>query len=579
MRYDDDNNQKESKQRVQTFHVPPIKKGTEEERRALNELAVLQKKNLSDYKEWAKNEISYDDIITDDVNAGTKLKKMNDAYAISLYTNCLSGLSQGLSLSTLITTVSEFKMLKKINPTFEQDLSRAMLNLRDSWELTAADGKPSEAKVKLDLNISSKAGEMMDNQISQNLEDGSIDEMTMSPRQLAVLKMNFMEQAYVDMRRLDVNSIDYNYDLQTINDNYETACLHLQQIAKNGGFDMTVVAAEERHLVGLKIADNPDYALMFNETSGVYGVEAESNGRLWSDVFKTADGENYTMAYNADDVQNTKAVVQGSFTIRQPINKTARRQQDFDMKCERYAEQLAAMAVYVNSKDCEWPDSVKRTILSEEKQKLNSYREQLMNMYLDDGVVKSRRQAKAMVQSRFDEHYELQYDIMMEGVKSGDNVEAYQDFVNELNHVIDKECCRIMGHSSKTETDIRQNIDDIIKTGRERDRLAGAKSRSDFDILQDVRTNLMNDMSVEERFKLLYHVGNNMEQGYVSHGDYKRYDNPSQHKDAYEDIDMGDDGKSDPSEHDLKKPSKSSERESIDIPDTSPDDPDDSYEL
>ena len=32
---------------------------------------------------------------------------------------------------------------------------------------------------------------------------------------------------------------------------YDAALGHLQVIAKNSGFDMSVVAAEERHLVGL----------------------------------------------------------------------------------------------------------------------------------------------------------------------------------------------------------------------------------------------------------------------------------------------------------------------------------------
>lgn len=592
--------EKFQQENIQTFHVPPIKKGTDEELRALNEIAILQAKNLSDYKEWAKKEITYEDIVKNDRATGNKMKRMNDAYAISLYTNCLSGMANGLSMSSLLGTFMEFKMLKRINPTFDQDLSRAMLNLRDSWETTASDNKGPFRKYanKLDSDISKKAGDMMNEQIQQNLENGTIDEMAMSPRQLAVLKMNFMEQAYVDMRRLDVNSPNYDEELANINENYETACTHLQQIANNGGFDMTVVAAEERHLVGLKIADNPDYALMFNETSGIYGVTTELNfdeygskRGMWSDTFKTADGENYTMAINNNSAKDS---VQGSFTIRQPINKTVRRQQDFEQKLDRYAEQMAAMTAYVSSDDCEWPKEIKERVLKEEALRRDAYIEQLMNLFLDDGVAKNKKQAKALVAERFGDKYDLQYEVMMEGIKDGDRTDTYNDFVSELNHVIDKECCRITNKPCSTPKEIEESMGEIIKRGHEKDTNTGAKPRSDFDVVQDVRINFMNDMKPHELSQLLYHVGNNMEQGFLDHGDYLRYNTQdeiiaakqrngrpltsndlqyitnngvSQESDVSDaDIDMGTAGKGNVNKIDLKKKPS---RELPDVPDES----------
>ena len=290
---------------------------------ALKELSVLQNNLMTDYREWAKEEVKYNDLDASCAN----LKQISDDYTMQMLMNCINSFQNGITFGSLLSTMMSYKMASTADPQFEQSVSRLFLNIRESMgsqieERYAHQGKVGKllelpahslfSKVSDDY-LTTKSARGTHNAINYALRSNTLDDLVMTPRQVAALKVNFMEQYYVDLRKYNNGDSSFDSDYARCKRDYEIAMKHLENISASSGFDMSVVAEEERYIVGLKMLENPKYATIFNETFDLDGAVpvVDSNGS-WSGEFKTRDGHEYNIG-NINDLK------QGSFTVRQPF--------------------------------------------------------------------------------------------------------------------------------------------------------------------------------------------------------------------------------------------------------------------
>ena len=475
----------------------------------LRELAYNQQNMISDYKTWAKEELHYTDL--DNPASIQKLKSCNDAYTLSMWMSCLAPLREDFSFTSIMGTWVSFKAMDWFNPEFQADSARMMANLRNELtpQISAFCDKHPHFKKSVDAFdklLADESSKQMNNEIAKSIKINSLDNMVMTPRQVASLKLNFSEQYYVDMRQYDPNKEGDLNKLNQLSEDYETAMMHLETIAHNGGFDMSVVAAEERFLVGLKIQENPAYANIFAETSDVYGARPSAEGTgeyiTWSGDFYTADGHKYTTGGND----------YGAFTVRpvaDPDTKGA--------ELKRRAEQYAAMMHYLSSDECPLGKNERKFVQSEISDSMKEYKDSTFSALSDDGVSKSN------IKKLWDKQFDNTYDDSIKGYEAG--VELVNvSFQNELNHIVDKYCVESLG--IKYVDDVQGNSvernDMLNKLKNESVKRYGKEVRDGETILREMRLNYIETMSPSDVSNLLLHAATNMEQGIISHGSYAR---------------------------------------------------------
>lgn len=499
-------------------------KAAHRELEAFQEIQTSFDADIMDYKEWAKEAVVYSNI--DDREAIGRLNKCNDSYALMMFSNCLTPYQNGITLKAVFSSWVISKATQVMNPNMEIDMSRALLGIRDAivskYALSEKEHPHMSALYKpimesLESMTMSKSVDNMMGSVNSNLKEHTIDSMIMTPRQLAAIKLNFMEQCYVDMR--DGSSPAHVRECEK---NYNNAVEHLSAIARNSGFDMSVVAAEERYLAGLKIMENPDYANLFSETEGIYGakpyvVSDSTLSPTWDGTFNTADGHSYYVGNHVE---------KGAFTVRKPVFALGDKSVEaLEGSIERRAEQCAVMMMYLESKDCPINERNRDIAGNALRGWISTYKNNMISLLQDDGIAKSKNAASKMWSSTFEDVYE--------STLSSDGKSAIKDFETELNHVLDKEIITRMGGTYTPE--VAQYIATEGKSGDKavfdsleamvKARAKEHKSvdkRTGLEILKDMRANYMETMQADEIAKLMLHVGANMEQGVMSHGDYGR---------------------------------------------------------
>jgi hypothetical protein len=467
---------------------------------ALNELNMLQQKVMLDYKDLANERLKYSDIDMNAAKAKASIKSCDDAYTISMLANCAAPLREGLTLGSVFSTMFTFKITSMMNPSFQQDIARIYPNMRENFISAAEQSNPfvRSAFMKFDKKMMESSTELFDSQINKNMSANTFDDMVMTPRQVAALKVNFMEQYYTDMRRCDAND---NEKLDRLARSYDSSLKHLNAVASNGGFDMSVVAEEERYIVGLKIQQNPAYAAMFNETSGFYGVRPTlDSDKTWNGVFETWDNHFYTVG---GDVSS------GAFTVRciqekckssdGSIDYHERTKDNIESKLQNDARDIAAMKKYLTSSDFTVSDSKTKKEINAVMQKVvHDYKIRSVTMITNDLGV-SEFEAKRIVKNNFVSHMN---DCSNSNIK---------EIESEVHRIIDKECLAHYG-IDYVDTDNPDDADRLMYSS-----LKFAVGRDDVrsgeEILKDMRYNYLESMSGSEIAALLLHAGTNNAQG------------------------------------------------------------------
>lgn len=489
-----------------SYEVPSVDIQSDSQKKAaLDELRINQLNMIIDYKDFAKERVHYRDLGKS--KSAQSLKECNDAYTLSMWMGCLAPMRGGVDASSIFATWFSFKAMDALNPSFKEDSSRMMANLRASLspQLSSFGDKHKSWKKfisTLDNELATTSAVDMNNEIVKSLDNNSLDSMIMTPRQLASLKMNFSEQYYDDIREVKRNG-GTSVDMQRCKDDFEKAMQHLEIIADNGGFDMAVVASEERYLVGLKIMEQPEYANVYDITSDIYGarpdVSLSGDSALWSGDFYTGDGHKYT----------TGGYRYGAFMPRDIISMDAEQQRRYEDSVVRKGQQLASMAYYLESDDCVLDASSKKEVKSKLNQMKSEYRASLKHMLEDDG--ESKNTIKELV-GRFDSSYKKTYA----GCKNGSD--EHKALVGEINHIVDKHCVQSLGIHYADDANDRGNyksneseqmLRDIEFAVSDEDK-AG---RNGYDIMCDMREDYISQMSAQDVFYLLKHAGTNIEQG------------------------------------------------------------------
>lgn len=482
---------------------------------SLRELKTLQQQCIADYKEWANHEVKYTDMSADDKATAAKMKKCNDSYTMSMLMNCMAPLGQGVDVQSLLSSWVTFKVAEMMNPNLKQDTSRLLANFRTELNPMVenlAKEHPVFGKMiskTIDKSMSDYSSKLMSSEIRKSEAEGTIDDLVMTPRQVAALKLNFMEQYYVDTRQFNPNYTKDSAELDNLKKQYDTAIKHLENIANNGNFDMSVVAEEERYLVGLKASENPNYLNLFQETSDVYAAKPHmTDYEHWAGDFETADGHAYTVG---DDAAN------GAFTVRE-IPKFS----DLAYAVGRRGEQFATMMRYLDSDSCELPSDTRKQVKKALNYELDTYKESLQTMFEDDSLAYGDKGFKQFWHDTF----ETKYNGMMKGemgemdfAKEEDAIG--KDFRKEFNRIIDKHCAKQLG--LEVHTLPGGDIDYEALSAAAKDYVTqhnDIDTRTGSQILEDVRKNFLDDMEPNEVAQLMLHTGANMEQGYMRRKSY-----------------------------------------------------------
>jgi hypothetical protein len=553
---------------------------------AIRELEAMQRNCISDYKTWAKKDVTYS--IAGDVNQkdkqqilAQKLKSYNDAYTVGMMTSCLSPLQEGIDAQTLIQTWFSYKMIDAMNPSMSADKSRMYLNLRDSLMPMAENSTVFAPLVSAaDNMILNKSGEQLNDAVAKSLDSDSLDSLVMTPRQLAAIKLNFMEQYYVDMRSVDQFDDERKKKLDDMKDKYNTSMKHIQAIAENSGYDMSVVASEERYLVGIKMAADEDskyhYENVFNETHSIYGVRPsvesflDSGDASWQGDFVSADEHEYTATM--DDYN-------GSFTVREPLNTNTLA--DFKEGLCRQGQQYAWMQQYTESSVCPLSDENKEAVLSELKGKYDDYEKRVISQLQDD-LGYSKEYAKELFDETFtagkDEQLAMTEAMPFEAVEdlsaSGLELPPGTDFYREVQYTIEKEAFRQLGTditaadkgvTRTRELDLRNNILSTlsVKSKQYYEDRGESDERDREELARDMTKNWIENLSSKEYTALMMHAGGNMEQGYAIRGVYSRHGEPSVQDGYNEELDSLEQGGTN---------GQPSERELPDVPESGPTD-------
>lgn len=503
-------NEKEKDEQLEShgfYEVTPINMSNKYDKdAALRELALLQSNAIVDYKTWAKERVKYTELSSE--KSKQALKECNDAYTISILSNCIAPFSQGVTLGSVMSSWFTYKSAQMLNPQFNQDVSRMMLNMRDSMvPLLAQNAKQTANPVakmfynglleELDTNVVESSTHLLHNDVVRNLENNTLDDMVMTPRQVAAIKLNFMEQFYVDARQYNIETKDGKDKLVKLQKDYDTALQHLNIIANNGGFDMSVVAAEERALVGLKLEENPSYANVFGMTSTMFGVQPykRDDSDLWAGDFTTLDNHPY---YTCSDSKK------GAFDVRLPLQQSKYEQ-------NLYNEGLLAgnMLYVLNSENCPIPEELRKEIGSKLKTRIKEYSVLAQDALMDDyGLSKS--EARQVFRKSFGIGYKS-YD---------ESLDNNHFLIDEMNRIIEKECVDSLHvkYEDAFSPDRKTMFANLVRVAQ----CEGYNDVTIDNVMPRLRENYISSMSSDELYNLLWHATNNMYQNHKTNGSFDR---------------------------------------------------------
>lgn len=493
---------------------------------------------LMNYKTWANENVHYAGL--NSLQMQQKLKQCNDSYTMATICDMMTPLREGITFSSLIQLWSTTKMVRMANPSFDMDVARLTSNLRaelidrlSPWaEKHGSFGKSVLESVS--KGAAATSVNKFGSEVERNVQQHTLDDVVMTPRQIAALKLNFMEQCYSDMRSTTKSSnVDKYYEA------YTDAVENLNKIALNSGFSMSVVAAEERYLVGLKMEENPAYANVFAETADLgsrpYGTQAEGS-IFWDGRFRTSDGNDYTVTDNG----------LGAFTPRKPLDD----ENTLRETLVRRGKLFAAAAQYLQSDDCNASHRVKQQAKAELDTYMSDYKNLMMSMIRDDGMG-DRHSCKKIWQESFAKSYEDslkqfesgKYDTAYKNPamrSKNDEMETiYTAFRKEVNHSVNKDELNeafkgtglVVGEGS--DSDILQARDvlkkfadkkaaEYAKSTGQTSTTAFVDSRTGKQILDDMRINKMKSLNGDAAMRLMLRAVTNMEQGYKERSDYYR---------------------------------------------------------
>lgn len=527
---------------------------------------------LLSYSDWANEAVHYNDISEKQI--AEKLSNANDGYTLSMLANAFSTLGKGgIDTDNFFKFYLSMYVMRLTNPEMDMDLSRTF-NMIGSNLNDASNNLPFGVRTlgRFALNnakncCESVADARFGSALNRGLANHDVDSIRMSPRQLAAIKVNFMEQCYCDMRKAGNNL----QDVDRCEAAYNHAVAHINQIARNNGFDMSVVAEEERYIVGLKMRKNPRYGLIFNETTGPYAAKPMTDGSKWSGRFETGDGHEYTVG---------RHVEMGAFTIRRPAQstyvKTNEKGKDaIEDKVSRYAAQFATMFDFAENGPYKFSKEQKADIEFNINTQLSAYRKSVKAMLVDDGIVSGADEANEWWEKHFIEpmnktrednkrsdYSKADYTISPIGDYSEKELTIYGGFSSEVDRTLNKTIFDKVGltFDKSTEKYLRQadyNIrenesrrkagfkmrkfidssdlkDNFPAMAAIKDEVAARSSqnekngnsakdeRKSWEILKDMRINYVRTMDADEITALLMHSATDLEQGWENRASYDR---------------------------------------------------------
>lgn len=538
----------------------------EDEKKAYREIQAYDSlcskfnKTILDYKSWAKEAVSYaDDASTIKAN----LKASNDGYITSMFMDMLSPLRNGVTFESFMQIMFTESVMRHFNKDYNADVSKFAETLRqntmDLFKSTPAMKRLLKGTDDNLLNISVNS---LEKSVAHGISNSELDDVRMTPRQVAAIKTNFAEQCYADMRKVRTSR-----EMEDIYNNYNTAVEHLSTIAHNSGFDMSVVAAEERYIVGLKINKDPAYKNVFSET---YDLRAEPDMRskkVWDGDFVTSDGKSYTTGHS---------VSLGAFTPRKPyfiyddkssssmdtgerakFRSLAKLEQDIHARAKCFAMAMA----YLDDEDCEFGDGKKR---DEIRKSLNcfidEYKKDTQSWLKDDGInldmnkhfidvynscldgyrnkgsmPSSYRELCKQYPNEFDDSAMNDYDAFLAEIKHIENKKIIEDALGEkVPSLREKDFVDLDSETKETNL-LKWHAQVIGQVGRVarklhtydegpdyRTRLDRSDVRNGQQIINDSRQKRLESYDVDDAFELLKHTAVNLYQGYSSRGVYQR---------------------------------------------------------
>lgn len=504
-------------------------------RSAYKELESLQKSAIADYSEWAKEAIKYDDL--DSANAAKNLKQYNDTYTMSMLMGVIAPLENGCDLSSIMQCLMSYNVIKMMNPDLDMDSSRMFYNFKNTVAPMISDMKAdhpvlgrlfSPITSEIDETLSEAAGAKFATTIDAHEKVHDIDTMYLTPRQVAALKLNFMEQYYGDLRKTDDD-----YARRECTSDYNKAMKHLNAICANGGYDMSVVATEERYLVGLKIQENPDYATMFAETTDVFGVKldmsAVQSSHRFGGQFISTDEHPY---YGGSDLATN-----GTFHVRMPMS-----QEDMQKDMESHAASFHTMRQYVNSPMFTGDAAAEKELLEKIDEHEKQYVERMGFVARTDNLKVSA-----------DKLYAKAMESAVEAAGKQQNVYGVDAaYIDEMQNVTLHKVAQTMGYDPNamrnnprrafdTESPEYQKMMSGLTRYVEDGKRDGSLSDSvtPETALENIQLNYFEGLSAGKQYDVLAHVITNVEQGYKEHQSDRnniRKDGVSRLRDVYADM-------------------------------------------
>ena len=504
---------------------------------AYQELESLQRSAIADYSEWAKEAVNYSNFDSD--GAAKNLKQYNDTYTMSMLMGVIAPLENGCSVGSVLQCLMSYNVVRIMNPNLDMDSSRMFYNFKNTVAPMISDMKQdhpilgrllSPVTSNVDGALSEAGGAKFATTIDAHQKVHDIDSMYLTPRQAAALKLNFMEQYYSDLR-----STNDEYKRRSYTANYNKALEHLNAICSNGGYDMSVVAAEERYLVSLKIQENPNYMTMFSETYDVFGVKVNTtkakDSQRWTGDFISTDEHEW---YGSSDLTTN-----GAFHVRLPMSADSMKK---DMLS--HASSFNVMRQYVESDLFTGDKKSRENLLKEIENNENQYLERMKFIAKTDNI-------------SFGEKIETVYAKQKSNaVKNAEtNINAYGvdlTYVDEMQSVVLAKVAKKMGYDPDAMRDNDRHVFDQNSAeyksmmagiaGYVRDGKSDGTFSSDMTperALENIQLNYFEDLNTSEQYDILAHVVTNVEQGYAEHQSDRngiKRDGLTRLRDIYQDV-------------------------------------------
>lgn len=512
-----------------------------DKKNAYKELESLQRSAIANYQTWAAETLKYNALEND--AAAKNLKQYNDTYTMTMLMGVIAPLERGCDLGSVLQCMVSYNIIRTLNPNLDMDSSRMYYNFRNTIAPMVADLTQSHPIAGrflgntllkgVDRTLSSAGGAKFASTIDAHEKVHDIDSMYLTPRQVAALKVNFMEQYYTDLR-----STSDPYERKNFTDEYCKSLKHLEAICHNGGYDMSVVAAEERYLVSLKMEANPKYAMMFKETSDVFGARVDKDavkesGR-WYGQFITSDNHEW---FGTEDIASN-----GAFHVRYPMDK-----ETMDKDLFEHARKFNEMRAYVSGPMFTGEDGKidanRKKLLAEIDKHEDEYLERMKVMALNDGLgdldmKKEYRRVKTSVTDENNHRFDA-------------SSRYSEDFVEELDLVLRTDVIKRMGYDvSAMRANTRRRFDydseEYVRMAKDLTEYGNAKGLSfkgPDDLLNNMQLHYFEDLSAADQYELLAHTVTNIDQGYADHKSnregLKRMENGGRLS-ALADLDFGD---------------------------------------